>query len=222
MPTARAPKTAMVVAQRIVADIHERGNRIGDRLPPESVMLEQYDVGRGTLRESLRFLELQGVIALKPGPGGGPVVRRPDSDAVATSLALLLQLEGTSLRSVAEARLELEPLLAGLAAQRATDEEIATLLALDAEEREFHRAVGRCAGHSVLGHLTDALLGLVPAPGLCGDGATRRDAHERIREAIAARDPDAATELMRHHLSAGHQRVGPLLQAAVRWGTPTP
>lgn len=87
----RPMKTAMLVAQRIVADINERGNVVGDRLPPERLMLEKYDVGRGTLRESLRFLELQGVITLKPGPGGGPVVVQPDASSLATSLALLLQ-----------------------------------------------------------------------------------------------------------------------------------
>jgi len=52
----RPQKTAMLVAQRIVADINRRGNAVGDRLPPERVMLDEYEVGRGTLRESLRFL----------------------------------------------------------------------------------------------------------------------------------------------------------------------
>lgn len=67
----KPPKTALLVAQRIVEDIHDQGKQPGDRLPPERDMLEQYEIGRGTLRESLRFLELQGVISLKPGPGAG-------------------------------------------------------------------------------------------------------------------------------------------------------
>jgi GntR family transcriptional repressor for pyruvate dehydrogenase complex len=66
----RAPKTAMIVARRIVRDIDRLSLGPGDKLPPERVMLEEYQVGRGTLRESLRFLELQGIISLKPGPGG--------------------------------------------------------------------------------------------------------------------------------------------------------
>ena len=66
-----APKTAMIVARRIVRDIDRLSLQPGDKLPPERVMLEEYQVGRGTLRESLRFLELQGIISLKPGPGGG-------------------------------------------------------------------------------------------------------------------------------------------------------
>src|SRR4051812_39401907 len=94
----RPQKTAMLVAQRIVADINRRGNTFGDRLPPERAMLEEYNIGRGTLRESLRFLELQGVISLKPGPGGGPMVERPDGTSLATALSLLLQFHNTPFR----------------------------------------------------------------------------------------------------------------------------
>src|SRR6476620_12570986 len=89
----RPQKTALLVARRIVGDIRRNGHVAGDRLPPEVSMLEKYRVGRGTLRESLRFLELQGVITLKPGPGGGPVVQKPDASNLATTLLLLLQFE---------------------------------------------------------------------------------------------------------------------------------
>src|SRR5215213_11372004 len=89
----RPQKMALIVAQRIVRDIERQGLGPGDKLPPERMMMETYEAGRGTLRESLRFLELQGVISLKPGPGGGPVVQQPDATTLATSLTLLLQFE---------------------------------------------------------------------------------------------------------------------------------
>ena len=125
----RPQKTAMLLAQRIVADINRRGNTVGDRLPPERIMLEEYEVGRGTLRESLRFLELQGVIALKPGPGGGPVVQQPDATSLATSLTLLLQFANAPFRTIAEARGGLEPMMAQLAAERMSDEQLIDLRA---------------------------------------------------------------------------------------------
>ena len=87
-------------------------------------MLEEYQVGRGTLRESLRFLELQGIISLKPGPGGGPVVERPEATSLATSLMLLLQFADAQYRVVAEARVALEPTMARLAAERMTAESL--------------------------------------------------------------------------------------------------
>ena len=92
MPRSNRPqKTAMIVAKRIVADIAGEGVSVGTRLPPEKAMLDQYQVGRGTLRESLRYLELSGVLSLKPGPGGGPTVERPDASHLMDTLGLLLQ-----------------------------------------------------------------------------------------------------------------------------------
>jgi len=54
----------MLVAQRIVRDIMRSGMSPGDLLPPERIMIETYETGRGTLREALRLLEFQGVISL--------------------------------------------------------------------------------------------------------------------------------------------------------------
>jgi GntR family transcriptional repressor for pyruvate dehydrogenase complex len=58
----------MLIALRIVDDIRRNSYRSAARLPAEKQMLEEFQVGRGTLRGSLRFLELQGVISLKLEP----------------------------------------------------------------------------------------------------------------------------------------------------------
>jgi GntR family transcriptional regulator len=65
----RPMKTAMLVAQRIVADINDRGNVVGDRLPPERLMLEKYDVGRGTIRTALAQLTIEGLVEATRGSG---------------------------------------------------------------------------------------------------------------------------------------------------------
>jgi DNA-binding FadR family transcriptional regulator len=57
----------MAVVQRIINEIAEGRLPPGSPLPREREMLDQYGVARGTLRESLRFLEIQGVITIKPG-----------------------------------------------------------------------------------------------------------------------------------------------------------
>jgi GntR family transcriptional repressor for pyruvate dehydrogenase complex len=237
----RPTKTAMLVAQRIVADINERGNVIGDRLPPERVMLEKYDVGRGTLRESLRFLELQGVITLKPGPGGGPVVVQPDATALATSLTLLLQFAEAPFRTIAEARLGLEPMMTQLAAERMDEE---CLLALKEsvdsmhgnlgnqsvfleENKRFHDAIAHGSGNAMFGYLVDALLGILDGSAIGIDyPEVRRSAvhkaHLRIYEAIESRDPASAAEAMHEHIQEyvryAEKKFPEVLNAPIVWG----
>jgi len=67
-------KTSEVVAFAVARDIAEHGLRSGDRLPLEAEMVEQYHVSRESLREALRLLEAQGIVSIRRGPGGGPVV----------------------------------------------------------------------------------------------------------------------------------------------------
>lgn len=238
----RPQKTAMLLAQRIVADINRRGNTIGDRLPPERVMLEEYEVGRGTLRESLRFLELQGVISLKPGPGGGPVVQSPDSTSLATSLTLLLQFSNAPFRTIAEARAGLEPMMAQLAAERMADEQLADLKAsVDTmydhlgdqavfleENKRFHDVIAHGSGNAMFGHLIDALLGILDGSAIGIDYPEIRrtavhKAHLDIYQALAARDATQSAAAMADHIAQyikyAEKKFPDVLDAPIVWGT---
>ncbi|WP_262106564.1 FadR/GntR family transcriptional regulator [Arthrobacter sp. Marseille-P9274] len=215
----RPQKTAVLVAKRIVADIQQRGNKPGDRLPPERVMLEEYNIGRGTLRESLRFLELQGIIVLKPGPGGGPVVQQPDGSGLATALTLLLQFENAPFRTITEARTALEPMMAQLAALRMGEEQLAELkysvdhmldkvgdesVFLEMNKR-FHDIIAHNSGNALFGHLIDTLLGMLDGTAIGVDYPEHRrvavhKAHAAIYEALAAKDPTAAASAMHDHI----------------------
>lgn len=237
----RPQKTAMLLAQRIVADINRRGNTVGDRLPPERVMLEEYDVGRGTLRESLRFLELQGVIALKPGPGGGPVVQKPDAASLATSLTLLLQFSDAPFRTIAEARAGLEPMMAQLAAQRMSAEQLADLKSsVDTmydhlgdqvifleENKRFHDVIAHGSGNAMFGYLVDALLGILDGSAIGIDYPEVRrvavhKAHLDIYEAIAANDPAQSAAAMEDHIAQylkyAEKKFPDVLAAPIVWG----
>jgi GntR family transcriptional regulator, transcriptional repressor for pyruvate dehydrogenase complex len=75
----RADKVSEVVARAIVHDIVTGGLEQGATLPSEAVMLSRFGVGRASLREALRILEVHGLITIKPGPGGGPIVAAPTS-----------------------------------------------------------------------------------------------------------------------------------------------
>lgn len=236
----RPKKTAVLVAQRIVADINKRGNKVGDRLPTERSMLEEYKVGRGTLRESLRFLEIQGVLTFKAGPGGGPVVQHPDGSSLASSLTLLLQFDNAPFRAIAEARVGLEPVIADLAAQRIDDVQLADLKSsLDTmqenldysgifleENRRFHNIIAHSSGNALYSHLIDSLLGLLDGSAIGIDyPEVRRPAihraHALIYDAIASRDPMGASEAMAAHIHEymiyAERRFPHVLAAPIVW-----
>src|SRR5215470_1941545 len=117
----------VLLAEAIAEAIVSRGLRQGDRLATEAEMIAEYEVGRGTLREALRVLEAQGVIEIRVGTGGGPFVARPDAGRLARMLSLLLRLSDVTLREVLDARLIVEPALAGQAASLRDDGHVAAL-----------------------------------------------------------------------------------------------
>jgi GntR family transcriptional regulator, transcriptional repressor for pyruvate dehydrogenase complex len=240
----RPAKAAMLVAHRIVRDIVRGGLRPGDLLPPERTMLADYDTGRGTLREALRLLEFQGVLTLKPGPRGGPVLLDPDASHLAGSLVLLMQLKQAPLRTIVEVRTALEPMISALAAGRIADPSVAELAGavdamrdrlgdqdafLDADKR-FHDVIAWSSGNALFGYLVDALLGVMHGTILGIDLPSARRAatlaaHEGILAAIRARDPAAAEARMRAHLDDyvryAEQRFPEVLDEVIPWD-PTP
>lgn len=218
-PNSRPRKTAMLLAQRIVDEIVDGGLEPNSPLLSEAAMLQKYQVARGTLREALRFLEIQSVLTIKTGPRGGAFVADPGSQPLASVISLLLQLNRTSFRSVVEARLLLEPILARLAATRRSDIELSDLATSiadmkdkieDAREfleinRGFHLTIAKAAGNPVLFHMA-ASLSWIEDGSVVGIDYTREarppiiSAHRRIYAAIEERDPELAEAAMRVHL----------------------
>lgn len=219
MNGSRPPKAAMLVARRIVADIDRDSLKPGNLLPPERTMLEKYATGRGTLREALRLLEFQGVIALKPGPRGGPVLLDPDASHLANAVVLLMQLKEAPFLTIMEARSALEPVISSLAATRISDEALAELYStieemrdnlghehtfLDANKR-FHEIIAWSSDNPLFGYIIDSLLDIMDGTIIGMDYPSRRrsailQAHEKIYGAILDHDPGTAEALMRHHI----------------------
>lgn len=236
----RPQKTAIIVAQRLVADINKGGNQVGDNLPPERAMLEQYGVGRGTLREALRFLELQGIITLKPGPGGGPIVQHPDSTALETSLTLALQFDKAEFRTIAEARVGLEPMMTRLAAERMSSEQLVCLRgSVDnmadnlgdqavflEENKRFHDLIAHGSGNAMFGRVIQALLGILDGSAIGIDYPENRrsavqKAHLQILEALEQRNPAEAAASMSEHIDQyvryAEKKFPEVLRAPIVW-----
>jgi GntR family transcriptional repressor for pyruvate dehydrogenase complex len=170
VPSFARGKRALYVAQAIVLDIETESRQVGDRLPPEHHMMARYEVARATLREALRFLELQGVLHLQPGRGGGPVIARPQTSDFTSSLALVLHFVGTDLRALIELREALAPHAAAHAAQRATAADLVALGScfsdlehqvgsprFEETNRRFHDLLAWASGNPLFGLLTSAL-----------------------------------------------------------------
>jgi DNA-binding FadR family transcriptional regulator/transposase len=111
----RKPKIAEVVAHNIARDISTRRLRPGNRLPSETVALTRFSVSRSSLREALRMLELLGVIRIRTGAGGGPVVGQVTSADFGSTTTFYYHLIGVTIREILAARCILEPALVRLA-----------------------------------------------------------------------------------------------------------
>jgi DNA-binding FadR family transcriptional regulator len=134
-------------------------------------MVEKQGVARGTLREALRFLEFQGALRIKAGPGGGPIVNIPGVDHLTSALSLQMQFANATFQSVLDARKAIYPVLVAEAAENATHQDIAALREslsrlLDAvensdtatqEARNFYELVASASKNLVLGFLVNAL-----------------------------------------------------------------
>src|SRR4051812_16787467 len=93
----RPIKTSERIAAALIEDVNGEGLQPGDRLPNEAAMVERFQVGRGSLREALRILEVYGLISLKSGPGGGPVVQAVDPREVGRTFSLYLSIAGATI-----------------------------------------------------------------------------------------------------------------------------
>ena len=122
----RAPKTGELIADQLRAQIVRGELRPGDCLPSEVELMEQFEVSRPTLREAFRILETESLIMIRRGSRGARVIT-PSASVAARYFGVLLQVDGTTIADVYEARAVLEPAAAGLLAQRRTKQDLIDL-----------------------------------------------------------------------------------------------
>jgi GntR family transcriptional regulator, transcriptional repressor for pyruvate dehydrogenase complex len=209
---------AEFVAQRLLDRIITANLEAGSSFGTEADLLQQFDVSRPTLRESLRILESQGVLELRPGPRGGIIVTKPGTDILAHGLSVHLRLHDVPFIAVLKAREAIEPALAVEAAENATAEEIEEMqasvdrmkaikdeAAFVEENRNFHSIIARASRNQVMEIFwaTISILAAGTHYGVSFTPGNRQhviDAHQAIVDALRARDSEAAEKLMDSHV----------------------
>jgi len=205
------------VAEQIQRLVTDGVLKPGDRLPPERELAAQFGVGRSSLRDAIRTLEVMGLVESRHG--AGTVIRDLDSDALVVPLTSALLRKREMVAELLEVRMMIEPALAARAAKNATRAEIAKLQeilgrqrdkvrrgeASIAEDSEFHAALMHAARNSVVLRVMDVLMDLLGdsrARSLQTPGRLEKSyaGHVRILRAIKRRDGAAAESAVRRHL----------------------
>ena len=207
------------VARLLLAQIIEDGLSPGDSFGTETDLLKQFEVSRPTLREGLRVLESQGVLSMRPGPGGGIIVARPGADVIAHLVSVFLRLNNVPFSEILRTRIAIEPILVQDAARHGTEAHFAemesTIVRMEApdssdevvhrENRLFHGVIARASGNPVLELFWNTISILASGEGT-GIQYSRKnrshiiEAHRRILNACRRRDHDAAQREMAAHL----------------------
>jgi len=212
----------------------ERGElRPGDRLPPERELAQHIGASRPSVRAGLRSLSAIGVVHTRHGSGTYIADGPPQLDS--RPLSLLAALHGFTPEQMFEARRTLEVGVAGLAAERASGDQIAAMAeevtgmfasvedpqAFLMHDIRFHRAVATASGNPILASLVEMVSSLyfeqrrrhLPR------GRDLRETaiiHRNIYHAVRAHDVDRARREMSVHLPRMQRAVQAAVAVAAR------
>jgi GntR family transcriptional repressor for pyruvate dehydrogenase complex len=211
------------VADAIRAYMQSEGLRPGDRLGREEDLARQFGVSRPTLREALRLLSSSHLVRASKGPGGGIFIAATLEEGigrtVSASVASMLQSHSITMDELLETRMLFEVPLVGLAAQRATEADVARLYALieegesrpdDAElvgsvDERLHRAISEIAGNRLAAAFNAWVVEVLQPPlrELVAPAVVEAvivEQHRDIVRGIEKGDPAAAERALREHL----------------------
>jgi GntR family transcriptional repressor for pyruvate dehydrogenase complex len=112
------------IASQIRKEIYSKKLKPGDKLPTERELARIFNASRVSVRSAILNLEQSGLLHIKKGSGGGFFIRGWNPKTVSDSLSTMLQLGRASIADLTEARTIVESQAAGLAAKRATAEDL--------------------------------------------------------------------------------------------------
>jgi GntR family transcriptional regulator, transcriptional repressor for pyruvate dehydrogenase complex len=205
-----------LVVQRILDMVKAGHLSAGDKLPTERDLAVQLDVSRPTVREALRALSILGVVEIRHG--GGVYVSSLDEELL-SPLDFFVTLSASNMSELFDARIQFEPMIAGLAAERLTDAQLDRLRDLVASQVaepanvelfhdtdvEFHKTILSASGNAFLSRIGKLLqvLGDQGRQAFQKRSSIRGQSvqdHLAIMGALDSRDAVGAQRAMRQHM----------------------
>lgn len=197
----------------------------GDRIGSEKSLGEKLGVGRSTMREAVKTLEAQGLVAVEPGAGGGIRIAPPQSAHFQDALAIQIALMNVSWSELLDTQTVMESATAAAAAKSATEQDVLHLRSILSKTEsaigdpenfarygvEFHVGIGNAANNQLLAFFLSALGDIMTRRYADRSSATPREdmrsrhrriltQHRLVCETIAAGDSDMAMKHMSEHL----------------------
>lgn len=222
----RPRRTFEVIVDLLKGRIFAGAYRVGDRLPAERELAASLGIGRPSVREAYRALELVGIVEVRKGKDGGAFICAPSAKPLTDALGDLLRVGNVSVADLTEARLAIEREIASLVLARITPEalgELRTMVAAalakaDAgvpasdENVAFHQRLAQIARNPVLEMVLASILDLMtllirrfePPPETTR--AVAKD-HERIIDALEAREMERLRTVVEEHIRMANARL---------------
>jgi len=213
------------IIDQLIAMIADGKFKIGDKLPSETALMELFGVGRSSLREAVGALSLIGLLTVRPAHGTHVSAAAGESLSKPLRWGMFVSWQ-EKLHEFIEARISLEQILVGMAAERATEADIEEirrgldLLRVTKLTRRkaiqadlvFHMAIANASHNSVLARFLEELRQPVrnwmeQKASLFGGYDSVFEQHEAVLKAIQARDPVRAQKAIREHLEAVGERL---------------
>jgi len=219
----RGESPVVEIARQLLAQLLSGQIAPGTRLPSERQLAESLDVGRSTVREALKALDVLGIIDSRLGDG--TYLKQSTSDLLPKAIEWGLMLGQPQAHDLVEARRHLEVVIAELAAGRADESGVADLaghlerMRTAASNTEFveadvafHLALATMAENSVLNDILVSIRSLLRvwirrAIHQAGETGTTIAEHTAVLEAVRARSPEQARRAMQAHMEGASARL---------------
>ena len=222
----KAKRTFEEVSQLIKNQIFNGVFKPGDKLPPEAQLAKQFNLGRQTIREALRLLELSGFITVQKGAGGGPVIKDTILQRIGDLFLDSFRMKKISMEELTEVRAEIEQIVLSYAIDRADESDIKRLqknvhearrkiendIPATQENFQFHRLLAEASKNYLFVIVMESIMA-VHSDLLSGTGSNLKTSenvvsyHEDILKAVVEKKRNKALQLLKKHIKEVEKRL---------------